>query len=140
MHRYREPAHSLPTFVTLLSGAERRGGVFTMSKGYVRVGGWRIDLDKIPAAIKIFTEARNDVQNLASRGVAAGEIRPMGLDDVSLELVKELNQRYFAGTGTTSWAIGRFRDEMNSVVAQLEAVRRHYRRVEDSNHRNLRGA
>ncbi|GAA4026135.1 hypothetical protein GCM10022247_58620 [Allokutzneria multivorans] len=108
-----------------------------MSKQYVRVGGWRIDLDQVPAAIKIFNEALDGVDRLSADGVGKLQVEAMGQDDVSVGLAAEVNKRHLGGTGSTEWAANRFQDELRKAATQLEAALRHYRRVENASSQSL---
>ncbi|WP_086825411.1 hypothetical protein [Allokutzneria sp. NRRL B-24872] len=103
-----------------------------MSKQYVRVGGWRIDLDQVPAAIKIFNDALANVEKAAAKTHDHVEALPMGQDHVSVALAAEVNKRHATNPGSTRNAVKSLRDALSAVVAQLEAAKRHYRRVEDA--------
>ncbi|MCP3798027.1 hypothetical protein NLX83_02025 [Allokutzneria sp. A3M-2-11 16] len=110
-----------------------------MSKQYVRVGGWRIDLDQVPAAIKIFNDALDKAEKLTARAKGELQVEAMGGDDVSTGLAVEVNKRHLGGQGSTAWATERFRDELVKAVAQLESARRHYARVESASRQVLGG-
>ncbi|GAA4027742.1 hypothetical protein GCM10022247_60860 [Allokutzneria multivorans] len=109
-----------------------------MSKQYVRVGGWRIDLDQIPSAIAAFKDALDDLRGLVEQGNDAAEVRFMGTDDVSKALAKEVSERHLRGRGAI-WAAAQLRDELTKAVSSLETARRHYARVEDVNRRSVSG-
>ncbi|SDM90869.1 PE domain-containing protein [Allokutzneria albata] len=103
-----------------------------MSKQYARAGGWRIDLDQVPVAIKIFNDTLQDIKALTMQAADARGIRPMGDDDVSKALAKEVSERHLDGRGAI-WAAEQLSTELTKVVTALEATRQHYRRLESAN-------
>ncbi|MCP3797763.1 hypothetical protein NLX83_00680 [Allokutzneria sp. A3M-2-11 16] len=109
-----------------------------MSNQYVRAGGWRIDLDQVPAAIKIFNDALEDINDLVPDSHVAKEIRPMGDDHVSQTLAKQVSERHLGGRGAI-WALTQLQGELTKAVSTLEAAQRHYRKIEDANRSSISG-
>ncbi|SDM95298.1 hypothetical protein [Allokutzneria albata] len=110
-----------------------------MSKQYVRVGGWRIDLDQVPAAIKIFNDALDKAEALVRQADRTLRVEAMGKDDVSVGLAAAVNKRHLDGAGCTAWAAESLRDELQKAAEQLQSANRHYRRVENASRRSLDG-
>ncbi len=110
-----------------------------MSKQYARVGGWRIDLDQVPAAIKIFNEALDRAGQLASEANGALQVQAMGADAVSTGLATEVNKRHLEGTGSTVRAAENLHDELREAVTRLNSARRHYERVEKASRQSMGG-
>ncbi|SDM90907.1 hypothetical protein [Allokutzneria albata] len=110
-----------------------------MSKQYARAGGWRIDLDKVPAAIKIFNDALDELSELTNDVGYAQEIRPMGDDHVSRTLADEVSSRHLGGSRGTIWAAAALEGELTKAIRSLENARRNYRRAEDANRHTVFG-
>ncbi|MCO1580992.1 hypothetical protein M8C13_35095 [Crossiella sp. SN42] len=102
-------------------------------QGSVSVDGMKIDLAQVPAAIQLYRETRDRMNDLAGRAGADLQIEPMGNDDVSRDVAHEFNTRNLQSTGSVAAAITAFRDRLNTIIDQLTAVQQQYRLTDDSN-------
>ncbi|MGH3427202.1 MAG: hypothetical protein ACRDRI_01745 [Pseudonocardiaceae bacterium] len=100
---------------------------------------FQLDLDQAPQAIAAFRHAADKMRNLMDEARRLGNVKPPGLDAVSINAAKEISQ----------WAVseepGSFQSAMESGAIQLENVAnalerslRTYRQTDESNAAQLR--
>ncbi|XVV03599.1 transcriptional regulator [Actinosynnema sp. CA-248983] len=93
-----------------------------------------VDPTAIPEAKKVFTEAldRLDAQLVDAR--QALEARRWAGDPVSRETAEKFNQDTFDNGDSAAYtAIKEYRNQIDGVVKQLQAIEDNYRRVEGDN-------
>lgn len=108
-------------------------------QGSVSVDGMKIDLAQVPAAIRLYQQTKDRIDELVSRAASDLQIEPMGNDDVSRDVATEFNNRNLRSTGSISAAISAFRDRLQSIIEQLTAVQQQYRLSDEGNRAKFPG-
>lgn len=93
-----------------------------------------IEPSAIPDARKVFVDALNQLDAKLQVAIAQLKAKPWAGDPVSGETADRFNQGTFeAGDSAGLTALKAYRDQLQGVVDQLNAIEADYRRVEGDN-------
>ncbi|MFB9906074.1 hypothetical protein [Allokutzneria oryzae] len=98
-----------------------------------------VDRDKLPAAIALFKQARDDVDDLLKESRGTLQFLSMAADRVSAKVAEVLSRKGMDGTDSALGAVQAFRNQLAAIVDKLEATLAHYRRLEANNRASFRG-
>ncbi|MFB9906072.1 hypothetical protein [Allokutzneria oryzae] len=97
-----------------------------------------VDRDKLPAAIALFKQARDEMDELLSESGRNIQMRPMAADRVSTRVAEVLNHKGMGGTNSALGTMQQFHTQLKNIVTKLEATLAHYHRLEANNRDGIR--
>ncbi|SDN29622.1 PE domain-containing protein [Allokutzneria albata] len=104
-----------------------------------RPGTLRIDRDKIPQAIALFSKIKQRMDQLYTEAAQALWVAPMAEDRVSVYIADVLTAKGLSDPECALNAILAFSRQLQDMVDRLEETHRLMSTTEDSNRRGLQG-
>ena len=100
---------------------------------------FQLDLDQAPKAIAAFRQAAERLRDLMDEATRLANIRPPGVDAVSINAVKEMGQwAISAHPGTLQWALESGAVQMEEIADALERSLATHRITDEANAARLR--
>ena len=121
-----------------------QGGMLTVAMpgaaGAVGAGGsLSVDPDNAQKLIDKLAEARDELMLIYQEAQALREIDPPGKDPYSAMVVQRIAQAAGDDPGGYSYTNLKAREQLNNMIANLEAALRAYREAEDANRHSFGG-
>ena len=108
--------------------------------GAVGAGGsLSVDPDNAQKLIDKLHEARDELEALQREAEALLKLDPPGKDPYSAMVVERIRQTAGGEPGGYSYANRKAREQLNNMIANLEAALRAYREAEDANRHSFGG-
>ncbi|WP_086819619.1 hypothetical protein [Allokutzneria sp. NRRL B-24872] len=102
-------------------------------------GALRIDRDKIPQAIALFSGIKERIGKLSAEAEHALRIDPMAEDRVSEYIAEVLTAKGLTEPECALSAITAFRDQLQGIIDRLEDTQRLITATEEANRQGFRG-
>ncbi|GAA2810292.1 hypothetical protein [Saccharopolyspora taberi] len=101
--------------------------------GVAQQASFSVDVDRIPALITQYKEARDKLASIVPKATRLGTIVvPPGEDEISGQLTKALNQMAGGKPGSLLEAVNDGIKRLNHQIAQLEAALRDYQAADEA--------